>query len=135
MDLISYALAMAWKYYGKETFYHVMRAAAYIAGNNLIPDSQKINCIALAVVHDLLEDTEYQTDGRSSPHFNICLKLFTKAQGQDYIEYIKNIRSHADSHRLAYWVKLADIKDHLMQTETLTDRLEEKYIEAVPYLL
>ncbi len=39
MDLISYALAMPWKYCNKETFYHVMRIVAYIAGNNLIPDS------------------------------------------------------------------------------------------------
>ena len=34
-----------------------------------------------------------------------------------------------------YWVKIADMKDHLAQTDTLTDKLKEKYIEALPYLL
>lgn len=112
-----------------------MRVTAYIAGNNLIPDSQKISCIALAVVHHLLKDTEYQIDDRIGLYFNSCLKLLTKAEGQDYIEYVKNIHDYTSLHRLTYWVKPADIQDHLMQKETLTDKLKEKYIEAVPYLL
>ncbi|MDF2885564.1 MAG: hypothetical protein K0R54_6138, partial [Clostridiaceae bacterium] len=29
----------------------------------------------------------------------------------------------------------ADMKDHLAQTETLTDKLKEKYLKALPYLL
>ena len=53
----------------------------------------------------------------------------------DYIEYIKRIKKWADTRQEAYWVKLADMKDHLAQTETLTDKLKEKYLAALPYLL
>lgn len=35
----------------------------------------------------------------------------------------------------AYYVKLMDVKDHLMQRETLTDKLKNKYTEALSYLL
>jgi len=135
MSLISYALKMAGKYYDKETFAHAMRVAAYVAQNNLIPNEQIDDCVALAVMHDLLEDTEYHIDNKMELYFSDCLRLITKPKEQDYIEYIKNIRKYADMYELAYWVKLADMKDHLMQTETLTDKLKEKYLKALPYLL
>lgn len=34
-----------------------------------------------------------------------------------------------------YWVKIADMKDHLSQKETLTERLKEKYLEGLVILL
>ena len=135
MSLISYALKMARKYYDKETFAHSMRVAAYVTENNLIPDEQMDDCIALAIMHDLLEDTEYHISDKMDQYLSDCLRLITKPKEQDYIEYIKNIREHADMYQLTYWVKLADMKDHLIQTETLTDKLKEKYLKAIPYLL
>ena len=53
----------------------------------------------------------------------------------DYIKYIKKIRDYSDTKPEAYWVKMADMKDHLSQTDTLTDKLKEKYLTALPYLL
>ena len=50
-------------------------------------------------------------------------------------EYIKNIKENMVLYPEVYWVKIADMKDHLAQTDTLTDKLKEKYIEALPYLL
>ena len=53
----------------------------------------------------------------------------------DYIPYIQHIRACAGDWPEAWWVKLADIKDHLAQTDTLTERLRDKYVGALPYLL
>ena len=133
---IAYALRTAKKYYSKDTYDHAIRVANYVAENNLIPESMMDDCIALAIMHDLLEDTDYEiNENNFIEHFNDCLKLLTKPKEQNYIEYIKNIREHANSHKHAYWVKLADMKDHLAQTETLTDKLKDKYLSAIPYLL
>lgn len=34
-----------------------------------------------------------------------------------------------------WWVKLADIKDHLIQKDTLTDSLRDRYMWVLGYLL
>lgn len=135
MSYIGYALKVAKKFYSKETYAHALRVANYVAENDLIPDDQMDDCIALAIMHDLLEDTEYQINSALGTYFNKCLKLITKSKEESYIDYIKSIREHAETYKLTYWVKLADMKDHLMETETLTDKLKEKYLAAMPYLL
>ena len=61
--------------------------------------------------------------------------LITRKKNVSYIEYIKNIKENMVLYPEVYWVKIADMKDHLAQTDTLTDKLKEKYIEALPYLL
>ena len=52
-----------------------------------------------------------------------------------YEEYIQDIKNAYKNYPEVYWVKLADMKDHLTQTGTLTDELKEKYLKALPYLL
>lgn len=47
----------------------------------------------------------------------------------------KKIKEEYKNYPEAYWVKLADMKDHLAQTDTLTDKLKDKYLTALPYLL
>ena len=37
--------------------------------------------------------------------------------------------------KCAWWVKIADMKDHLAQRDTLTEKLRDKYLEALPHLL
>lgn len=146
MSLIGYALRMAKQYYEPKTYDHAMRVATYVADNPTIPNDKMDDCIALGIMHDLIEDTEYAKrvkDDLYNPnsnltedkHFFNCLTFLTKEVGEDYIEYIKNIRESADEMPEAYWVKLADMKDHLAQTETLTEKLRDKYLEALPYLL
>lgn len=136
MSLIGYAMRMAKEYYDEKTYTHAARVAQYVAENNLIPDDKMDDCIALAWMHDLLEDTNYTLVGiELSEEFDYCLELLTKSKDMNYIEYIKKIKDNYIDFPEAYWVKLADMKDHLAQTETLTDKLKEKYLAALPYLL
>lgn len=139
MSLIDNAIKVARKYYDENTYYHAMRVAAYVTEDNLISSSEIEFCTALAIMHDLLEDTSFEF----SRDFNMygtsrledCLSILTKEKDCTYEEYIKNIKNSYPRYPEAYWVKLADIKDHLCQTTTLTDELKEKYIKVIPYLL
>ncbi len=129
-------MRMAKEYYDEKTYAHAARVAQYVAENNMIPESKMDDCIALAWMHDLKEDTNWTgCFGIEYKQVEKCLDWLTKPKDMDYIEYIKRIRKWADTRQEAYWVKLADMKDHLMQTETLTDKLKEKYLAALPYLL
>lgn len=133
---VEFALSIAKKYYSSETYLHAMRVADYVVENTMIPSKYKDNCVILAIMHDLIEDTEY--DGAGLPeNLYRALKLLSKPKCMDYIEYIKNIKNtqHISWREWAYWVKLADMKDHLSQRETLVDRLKEKYLNALAYLL
>ena len=133
---MAYALKMAKKYYPKDKYDHTIRVMQYVADNEMIPQQYREDCLVLAVMHDLIEDTEYL--GNTLPeNTNKALNLLTKPKDKDYIEYIKEIRdtSHINWRMCAWWVKLADMKDHLAQTETLTEKLRDKYLAALPYLL
>lgn len=134
MTLISYAMREAKRYYNEKTYAHAARVAQYVAENDLIPNDKIDNCIALAYMHDLKEDTDWNDEIRDG-YFMDCLDLITKPDDMDYIDYIKRIKEWSSGRPEIYWVKIADMKDHLAQTETLTDKLKEKYLEALPYLL
>lgn len=136
MSLIAYAMRMAKEYYDDKTYTHAARVAQYVAENNMIPDDKMDNCIALAWMHDLFEDTDFgKCEVVPYSHICNCLDTISRKEGFSYIEYIENIKRWSNSTPEAYWVKLADMKDHLAQTETLTDKLKEKYLAALPYLL
>lgn len=137
MSLIGYALRMAKQYYEPKTYEHALRVAGYVAENPMIPDDKMDNCVALAIMHDLIEDTKYSGGGFGAEYsyFEECLNLLTRPKDMDYLKYIKKIRDFSNIRAEAYWVKMADMKDHLSQTETLTDNLKEKYLKALPYLL
>lgn len=135
MSLIGYALRMAKQYYKPKTYEHALRVATYVADNPLIPENKMDLCIALGIMHDLVEDTSYSEFNIIPDELKAGLKNLTKCNDQSYSYYIKTIVANKKCCPEAYWVKLADIKDHLLQTETLTDRLKEKYMEIIPYLL
>lgn len=59
MSLVGYAMRMAKKYYKPEIYEHALRVAGYVAENPMISDDKMDDCIALALMHDLIEDTEY----------------------------------------------------------------------------
>lgn len=127
---------IAMKYYDKETYYHAYRVANYVYENNLIPTEYRSVCVQLAIMHDLLEDTEY--DGKDLPEdFKKALDILTKPKEMSYDDYCKNIKNtNREIYKeWAYWVKLADIKDHLSLTDTLTNKLKEKYLSGLRYLL
>lgn len=133
---VANALTIAKEYYDEATYNHAIRVMQYVADNSLISYEYKDECVALAVMHDLLEDTEYTGSGLPD-RFYKALQLLTRKKDQTYTEYIKNIKDtgYTNWRMCAYWVKLADIKDHLAQIETLTDSLKERYIKALTILL
>lgn len=135
MSLIGYALRMAKRYYEPDTFDHALRVAAYVADNDTIPKNKMDLSISLGIMHDLIEDTPYPEFNNIPAELSYGLKIITKRKDESYIDYIKNIVANKKECPEAYWVKLADMKDHLSQTETLTDKLKEKYLAAMPYLL
>ena len=92
-------------------------------------------------LHDVLEDSDYTPDnllelGIPESVVN-ALILLTHNKNESYNDYITEIRREAviPTYKPAYIVKLADMKDHLSQTETLTEELKNKYISAMKYLL
>lgn len=133
---VSKAMELAAKYYDESTYAHAMRVAGYVTQNMTIPYEYRDECVALAICHDLIEDTECSIVGFPD-NFGEALKLLTKPKGEDYVEYCKRLRPVRGTHyqNCAYWVKLADMKDHLTLTDTLTDRLKEKYLAGLAVLL
>ena len=95
------------RYYNEKTYAHAVRVAQYVAENNLIPNDKMDDCIALAWMHDLKEDTEWRDEVLLSDYFNDCLDLITKPNDMDYIYYIKKIRKRAEIMPEVYWVKIA----------------------------
>lgn len=132
---ISDALRIAKKHYSQDKLDHVLRVATYVAENRFIPYDLIDECVALALMHDLLEDTEFNP--RYLPdNFRSALLLLTKPSDISYDEYCKRFKKDfTDPYLCAYWVKLADMKDHLSLTDTLTDKLKEKYLSGLRYLL
>lgn len=134
---ISTALKLAKKYYSKNGYDHAMRVAGYVAENMSIPPEYRDDCVCLAIMHDLIEDTDFKLTSYYPENFSQALLLLTKPKEMSYIDYCKKLRcvNHANYQACAYWVKLADMKDHLMLKETLTDKLKEKYLAGLAELL
>lgn len=133
---ISTAMRIAKEFYDEKTYAHAMRVAGYVAENMTIPHEYRDECVALAILHDLWEDTDASRT-QFPDNFTEALKLLTKPKGEDYTEYCKRLRPTRGTHyqNCAYWVKLADMKDHLTLTDTLTDKRKAKYLAGMAVLL
>ena len=128
------------KKYNEHTFHHCLRVANYVIENVCLENkSEKEIAFMLALCHDLLEDTDVsiteisEAMELSEDFIKNVLGALTKDRNESYVDYIKRLKSNKSKY--PYIIKLADMKDHLMQKDTLTDRLKEKYWEALPYLL
>ena len=130
-----YYITIAYKYYSAEGFSHVMRVAEYVNNNPMIPKDIKDICILLAILHDILEDTDWNGENELNGYLLARLRLLTREQDVSYEDYIEKIAALKDRYREVYWVKIADIKDHLNLSETLTDYLKDKYTKALAVLL
>lgn len=138
--MIEEAKKIAEKYLAEKTYLHSERVAKYTEENLMIPEELRERCIALAWIHDVWEDSACGTEEirnlDDKRHLVRCLNLITHGKNEEtYEEYIRTIRSMQDSMPEVWWVKLADMKDHLSQRETLTSRLEKKYSKALSILL
>jgi (p)ppGpp synthase/HD superfamily hydrolase len=136
---LSKIIKMCYENYDNDTMNHALRVVDYIWDNPISNKLDKTELYITAICHDLIEDTKITLDqiheilGDNSLRVINALELLTKNKNISYIDYIKEIKN--SNNLLAYCVKLADMKDHLSQTETLTDKLREKYWNAIPYLL
>lgn len=132
---VSAALRIAKQYYPQDKLEHALRVATYVSENTFIPYDLRDECVALAIMHDLVEDTNFKSSGLPD-NFQNALLLLTKPGDLSYDEYCQRFKNYSTNDYLcAYWVKLADMKDHLSLTDTLTDRLKEKYLSGLRYLL
>ena len=134
---ISTSLKLAKEYYSPTQYDHAMRVAGYVAENMSIPHDYRDECICLAVMHDLIEDTDFKLSTYYPENFSKALLLLTKPKDMSYVDYCKRLRctDYINYEMCAYWVKLADMKDHLCLKETLTDKLKAKYLEGLAELL
>ena len=134
-NMMSYAS----KLLPEDVYHHSLRVVFYVMCNNAIPEDIHDDCIVAAMGHDLIEDGGIDAEKIAFISHRVAnaLDLLTKREDESYVEYINNIKAHSQTPdgRIAYWVKMADMKDHLAQKKTLTDRLKEKYLEALPLLL
>lgn len=140
---MSRALSLCEEKYNKKTFSHSLRVAEYAVSNALCENSFADFVYAVAILHDIIEDSDVTVKQIDDIFGNIafegktigeCVNCLTHDKEKEtYEEYI--IRVKNNNHAVVYLVKLADMKDHFMQTETLTDKLREKYLNAIGYLL
>ncbi len=137
---INQAKALAEKYHNSSTYKHVCRVADYIAECPGVPDAMRNDCIVLAYMHDLVEDTDF-VESEIYKNLNdavkMALTLVTKGKNESYDEYCQKLRNNSGMGpgKMAWLVKLADMKDHLNQTETLSERRKEKYLSGLRFLL
>ena len=130
-------IKLCYENYDEKTMKHALRVAEYALDNILSSSLLHNEIYVTALCHDLIEDTSIFLDDINdilkNDNVKQALYILTKSNNENYTDYIKNIKK--SNNKLAYCVKLADMKDHLSQTETLTDKLKEKYCNALSYLL
>ena len=134
------AIILANKYLPPKKLAHSLRVVQYaledfdfceygnLTANDIFP---------VALLHDVVEDTECTFDDLKESGLSLylikCLKDLTKNPGENYLDYIQRCVGNGSS--LSLLVKRADMKDHLLLEDTLTDKLKDKYLPAIPYLL
>lgn len=125
--------------YNKKAFQHALRLIDYLAYDLrvlLMNPEQKYNCLAIAIGHDIIEDTDATIEDIKQyiPEEVVnAIMLLSKDDNMTYPEYIKDI---IDSDNIyAIIVKQADMYDHMSQTKTLTPRLRAKYEPIIPKLI
>jgi len=143
-------IALATEWYSKNKLAHSMRVASYALqeANLLGYDIQEVEEIfQVAILHDILEDTECPRNTVLEVlHYQSlmdALERLTHKEEDSYEEYIIKLCDNSNVHdemqvkSLAYAkiIKRADMKDHLMLEETLSDKLRQKYFPIVKYLL
>lgn len=111
--------------YGQPYIFHVMRVM-----NEGETQDEKI----AGVLHDIIEDSDWTLEALSKEGFSELIietiGLLTKAEGEDYLNYVKRLSDHP----LAKKIKLRDLKDN-MDIRRM-DEIREKDIERLNrYLL
>lgn len=126
-------IAFAEEMYPKKKFYHAMRVAGYAFDKAADSRSVKpLDALAVGIAHDLIEDTDCTPEllcTLMTPEQVGAVLELTKGDDEDYETYIMSIIEKGSD--LAKLVKSADMKDHYMLSDTMTEKLHKKY---QPYL-
>ena len=80
----------------------------------------------VAILHDILEDTETTEDELPVEYKEDVITL-TRKNTETYFEYIKRVSKGS---KRAITIKLLDIEDHLNNKATLKPSLEKRYLKA-----
>ncbi len=137
--LIADTIMMCSKYYDTKTLQHCLRVAKYAVENVCLRSDDRQIAFIIALCHDLLEDTNISIETiaevteLSMVFLTNVLGALTRQESESYLDYIKRLKKNTSPY--PYIIKLADMKDHLNQTDTLTEKLKEKYWNALPELL
>lgn len=138
--LIADTIIMCSKYYDIKTLQHCLRVAKYAVENVCLrSDDDRQIAFIVALCHDLLEDTNISIETIAEvTELNVnfltnVLGALTRKKSETYLDYIKRLKENKSPY--PYIIKLADMKDHLSQTSTLTEKLKEKYWNVLPELL
>lgn len=134
-------LKLAAKWYPDKKFAHAMRVASYAVDQPLLEEDPDLleSLFIVGLLHDILEDTKlpqeelYRFSYINQDEYDAIELLTHHKSDCSYEDYIKAIID--SKNQLALLVKRADMKDHLMQSETLSDKLKEKYYPVIKYLL
>ncbi len=119
-----------------------MRVAKYAMEQPLLSQTEfelRESLYVIGLLHDVLEDTKITPEELHEClyiHENEyeAIKILTHNKKEcSYEEYIQKIID--SKNLLAFLVKKADLKDHLMMTDTLTDKLKNKYYPIIKYFL
>lgn len=133
MDSLIKLIPLRLEYYPKKKMAHALRVAeyAYKAAKDITVISP-YDAYLVGLAHDLIEDTDCPQEILGTDLFSAVV-ILTKNDKDDYNKYIYSILDSGD--KLAILVKKADMKDHFMQTETLTEKLRDKYLPVVGLFL
>ena len=133
------AISIAEKYYPKKKLQHALRVANYaveIGSIDVRCENKSDELFVVGLLHDLVEDTEY-TKEQLFEDFGYpigdAVMIVTKGEDEEYQDYIQRVLN--SKNLIAFIVKKADMKDHMAQTETLTDKLKEKYFPVIQYFI
>lgn len=133
------AISIAEEYYPKKKLQHALRVANYaveIGSIDVRCENKSDELFVVGLLHDLVEDTKY-TKEQLFEDFGYpigdAVMIVTKREDEEYQDYIQRVLN--SKNLIAFIVKKADMKDHMAQTETLTDKLKEKYFPVIQYFI
>lgn len=108
-----------------DTYAHTLRVVTRVSNEVAV----------VAYLHDVVEDSEVTLADLRDLGFDgwvvHAVETLTRRDSETYAEYIRRVAGS----EIAKTVKLADLRDHLAEVDTLKPSLKERYVKAMLYLI